>query len=85
MEADHIAKHTLQFYHIALTQTLEAVLIIQEMSRKTFETFMDQTTGIPVEGRRAINDWIDACIQQTAAIKSVIDDGFRPLNRYFEE
>jgi hypothetical protein len=85
METNRIAKHTVQFYHAALTQALDAVLAIQEMSHETFETFVERTPGIPVEGRRAIRDWIDVCRQQTVAIKSVIDGNFRPLNNYFEE
>jgi hypothetical protein len=80
-----IAKQTLHLCHAALTQTLDAALAVQDQSRKTFETLLDETAGFPVEGRRAITDWIDACRQQTTAIKNVIDDGFRPFHLHAEE
>jgi hypothetical protein len=84
MEANPIAKNTVQFYHAALTQMLDALMVVQEVSQQTLGTLMEWTPGIPVEGKRAINDWIDVCRQQTVAIKGVVDDGFMPLNRYFE-
>lgn len=85
METNAFAKQTLQIYHAAIIQTLDAAMALQDKSQKTLETLMDQTPGIPAEGRRAISDWIDACRQQTIAVKSVIDEGFRPFHFYYEE
>jgi hypothetical protein len=85
METNLFAKQSLQLYHAALTQTLDAALTVQNESQKTIENLLDQTPGIPAEGKRAINDWLEACRQQTTAMKSVIDDGFRPFNLHHEE
>lgn len=85
METNLIAMQTLQLYHAALTQTLDATLAVQDQSQKTLEGLLDRTPGIPAEGRRAINDWIGACRHQTEAVKSVIDEGFKPLNLNNEE
>ena len=85
METNLIAKQTLQLYHAALTQTLETALTIQDQSRKTIETLLDQAPGIPAEGRRVISDWMEACRQQTEAVKTVIDEGLRPFNLNTEE
>lgn len=85
METNLIAKQTLQLYHAALTQTLDATLAVQDQSQKALEGLLDQTPGIPAEGRRAINDWIGACRHQTKAVKSVIDEGFNPFTLSCEE
>jgi hypothetical protein len=85
METNHLAKQTLQICHAALTQTLEAALTVQEQSQKTLETLLDQSSVVPQEGKRAINDWLETCRQQTTAMKSVIDEGFRPFNLNTEE
>ena len=85
METNHLAKHTLQICHATLTQTLEAAVTVQEQSQKTLETLLDQSSVVPQEGKRAINDWLEVCRQQTTAMKNVIDEGFRPFNLYFEE
>jgi hypothetical protein len=85
METNLIAKQTLQLCHAALTQTLETALTIQDQSRKTIETLLDQAPGIPAEGRRAISDWIEACRQQTQAVKTVIDEGLMPFHLNTEE
>jgi hypothetical protein len=85
METNLFAKQSLQLYHAALTQTLDAALTLQNQSQKTIATLLDQTPGIPAEGRRAITDWIEACRQQTAAVKDVIDEGFGPFNLYSRE
>jgi hypothetical protein len=85
METNLFAKQSLQLYHAALTQTLDAALTVQNQSQKTIESLLDQTPGIPAEGRRAIGDWIEACRNQTEAVKTVIDEGFRPFNLHSEE
>ena len=85
METNLIAKQTLQIYHAALTQTLDATLAAQDHTQKTLETLLDHSPVVSREGKRAMNDWLEACRQQTTAIKNVIDEGFRPLNRNHEE
>ena len=85
METNLIAKQTLQIYHAALTQTLDAALAVQDQSQKTLESMLDQSPVVPQEGKRAINDWLEACRQQTTAMKNVIDEGFKPFNLHSEE
>ena len=78
METNLIAKQTLQSYHAALMQTLDAALAAQNQSQKTLETLLKQSSVVPQEGKRAINDWLEACRHQTEAVKSVIHEGFKP-------
>jgi hypothetical protein len=85
MEQNLIAKQTLQLCHAALTQTLDAAMAVQDQSQKTLEILLDQSPVVPQEGKRAINDWLEACRHQTTAIKSVIEEGFRPFNLHYEE
>jgi hypothetical protein len=85
METNLIAKQTLQIYHAALTKTLDAALVAQDQSQKTIENLLDQSPVVPQEGKRAINDWLEVCRQQTTAMKNVIDEGFRPFNLNTEE
>lgn len=85
METNPLAKQTLQICHAALTQTLEAAVTVQEQSQMTLETLLDQSFVVPQEGKRAINDWLEVCRQQTMAMKNVIDEGFRPFNLYHQE
>lgn len=85
METNTLAKQTLQLYYTALTRTLDAALAVQDNSKKTVDNLLDQTPGIPVEGKQVINDWLEVCREQTVAIKSVIDEGFKPFQSYYEE
>ena len=85
METNMIAKQTLQIYYAALTKTLDTTMAVQDRSQKIMEDMLNQTPGIPVEGKRAINDWIEACRNQTEAIRNVIDEGFKPFRLYYEE
>ncbi len=85
METNLFAKQSLQLYHAALTQTLDAALTAQNQSRKRIENLLDQTPGIPAEGKRAINEWIEACRQQTEAVKTVFDEAFKPFSLHSEE
>ena len=85
METNLIAKQTLQIYHAALMQTLDAALTAQDHSQKTLEALLDQSSLVPREGKRAVNDWLEACRHQTQAVKTVIDEGFMPFSLHSEE
>jgi len=85
METNKLAKQTLQIYYAALTKTLDTTMAVQDQSQQILENMLSQTPGMPVEGKRAINDWIEACRNQIAAMKSVIDEGFKPFRLYYEE
>lgn len=80
MEQNPIAKQTLHLCHAALTQTLDAAMAVQEQSQKTLEILLDHSPVVPHEGKRAINDWLEACRHQTTAMKNVIDEGFEPFH-----
>ena len=85
MEQNLIAKQTLQLCHAALTQTLEVAMAVQDQSQKTLELLLDQSPVLPQEGKRSINDWLEACLHQTTAIKSVIEEGFSSSHLDYEE
>ena len=51
METNLIAKQTLQIYHAALTQTLDATLAVQDQSQKTLESLLDQSPVVPAGGK----------------------------------
>jgi len=85
MKQNLIAKQTLHLCHAALTQTLDAAITVQDQSQKTLEILLDQSPVVPQEGKRAINDWLEACRHQTEAVKSVIAEGFRPFHLYSEK
>jgi len=46
--------------------------------------WLEQSPVVPYEGKRAITDWFEAVRQQTAAMKGIIDEGFRPFREYYE-
>ena len=85
MQNNPIAKQTLQLYHAALAQTLDTAIAVQNQSQKTLEILLDQSPVVPHEGKRALNEWLEACRHQTTAIRSVIEEGFKPFNLYSEE
>lgn len=85
MERNPVARQTLQFYHAALTRTLDASLAVQSQSQKALEMLLEKSPVVPYEGKRAIADWFEAVRQQTVAMKGVVDEGFRPFREYYEE
>lgn len=85
MGTNPVAKHTLQFCHITLTGALDAALAVQSQSQIAVEILIERSPLIPHEGKRAISDWFEACRQHAAAMKGVLDEGFRPFRTYYEE
>jgi len=46
-------------------------------------TFLDQANWLPSEGKKAINDWINAYQEGRSKFKSAVEDNFSKVEDYF--
>ncbi len=60
MDPNQMLKQMLDFNKSAFDNSFNAMLTIQEQNEKMFDTFMEQATWIPEEGKKLIQEWINA-------------------------
>jgi hypothetical protein len=59
--------------------------MLQEQTERAGNTILDQATWLPEEGRKAVQDWIDAFKKGREEFKSMVDENYKRVEAYFSE
>lgn len=78
-----MAKQTFDFYKTSFENMLNAMTMLQEQSQKMIDLYLDQMTGFPDEGKKAIQDWNKSLKKGSADFKACIDENFKKVEEYF--
>jgi hypothetical protein len=84
MDPNQMLKQMLDFNKTAFDNTFNAMLTIQEQNEKMFNTFMDQATWMPDEGKKLIFEWINAYKKGCEDFKKAADDNYKKVVDYFK-
>lgn len=85
METTKFAKQTFDFYKSSFNNTFNAMMMLQEQGQKVVDMYLEQTTGFPEEGKKAINEWIKAYKKGSADFKSAVDESFKRIEGFVAE
>jgi hypothetical protein len=84
MEPNQMLKQMLDFNKTAFDNSFNAMLTIQEQNEKMVNTFMEQATWIPEEGKKLIEEWIDTYKKGCVDFKKAADENYKKVTEYFE-
>jgi hypothetical protein len=84
MDSNQMLKQMLDFNKTAFDNSFNAMLTIQEQNEKMFNTFMEQATWMPDEGKKLINEWINAYKKGLDDFKKSADDNYKKVVDYFQ-
>ena len=77
-------KQMLDFNKAAYDNSFKAMLAISEQNEKMVNTFLTQATWIPEEGKKLIQNWIDAYNKGCQDFKKTADDNYKKVADFFE-
>jgi len=83
MEPLKLVKQMIDFNKATFDNSFDAMTLLQEQMEKTQNTFMEQATWFPEEGRKALGEWVATCRKGRENFKTVVDDGFKKVESYF--
>jgi len=84
MDPNQMLKQVLDFNKNAFDNTFNAMLTISEQNDKMLNTFLDQATWVPQEGKKLIKEWVDTYRKGCKDFKSAADDNYKKVVDYFE-
>ncbi len=85
MEPSKMAKQTIEFYKTTFNNTFNALMMLQEQTQRMLKLQLDQTSGIPEEGKKIINEWVKNYKKGCDEFKSAVDESFKRVESYFAE
>lgn len=85
MDNLQIAKQMITFNKTAFDSSFSAMTMMYEQNEKMVETFLNQATWMPAEGKKVIEDWLATCSDGCNDLKKMVDDNYGKVEAYFNQ
>lgn len=82
MNQKTIIKQMLDFNKAAFDSSFRGIVLLQEQAEHIANTLRDQATWLPEEGKKAINDWVEAYKTGRDDFKKTMDDNYKKVETY---
>jgi len=83
MDSAKIAKQMIDFQKTTFDNTFTAMVMLQEQTERMADTLLGQATWMPAEGKKAINDWVEAYKKGREDFKKTVDENFKKVEDFF--
>ena len=84
METEKFAKQMIDFQKATFDNTFTAVTMLQDQAERMINTMLEQTTWLPEESRRVIDEMVGTYKKGRVDFKGVVDENFVKLTDLFE-
>ena len=83
MDPNAMLKQMLEFNKTAFDNSFNAMLTIQEQNAKMVNTFMEQATWMPEEGKKVVRTWVDSYKKGCKDFKKAADENYKKVEEFF--
>jgi hypothetical protein len=83
MEGEKMAKQMIDFHKATFDNAFSAMVMVQEQTEKMVNSFMEQSTWLPEEGRKVIGEWVKAYKKGRDDFKKAVDENFKKVDDFF--
>ena len=83
MENKIIAKQIIDFHKSTFDNNFNSLTVLQQQAEKMVQTFMQQATWLPAEGKAAINEWVNVYNKGRIGFKEAADNNYKKVEEYF--
>ena len=83
MEPNVMLKQLLDFNKTAFDNSFNAMQTIQEQNAKMINTFLEQASWMPEEGKKVIRDWVESYKKGCEDFKNAADENYRKVDEFF--
>lgn len=85
MEPKDMAKQLITFHKTTFDNSFNAMVMLQEQTEKMVNMALEQATWLPEEGRKVINEWVQAHKKGRDDFKKAVDVNFKRVEGFFAE
>jgi hypothetical protein len=82
MDQKQIFKQMMNFNKGAFNNAYNAMIMVQDQTETLANSMLNQATWLPEEGKKALNDWVDAFKKGREAYKKTVDDAFAKVEEF---
>lgn len=79
-----IFKHMIMFNKTAFDNSFSVISALQEQAEQMFNLYLERATGFPEEGKKAINEWMEAYNKGSRDFQAAVQESFNKVDKFFE-
>jgi len=83
MDQKQFIKQLLDFQKTTFDNSFNAMVLLQEQTEKASKTLLDQMTWLPVDSRKANDQWVAAYKKGCEDFKALVDENFSKAEALF--
>jgi len=83
MDQKQLLKQMIDFNKAAFDNSFNAMVMLQEQTERMANTVLEQATWLPEEGKKAINEWVNAYKKGREDFKKIVDENFKKVEDFF--
>jgi polyhydroxyalkanoate synthesis regulator phasin len=85
MEQMKMLKQMVDFQKATMNNNFNAIVMVQDQAERMGNMFLQQGTWIPEEGKKVLNEWIQACRKARDDFKKAVDESFTKVENFFAQ
>ncbi len=85
MDQKQILKQMIEFNQATFNNTFQAMVLLQDQFERVAQTAIEQANWLPAEGRKAIENWVEAYKTGRDNYKSYVEDSYKKVEKYFAD
>lgn len=85
MDQKQILKQMIEFNQATFNNTFQAMVLLQDQFERVAQTAIEQANWLPADGRKAIENWVEAYKTGRDNYKSYVEDSYKKVEKYFAE
>ncbi len=78
-----LLKQMLDVNKATFDNTFNAMIMLQEQAERMANTPLEQAIWLPEEGKKAVNEWVNAYKKGREEFKKSVDASFKKVEEYF--
>lgn len=83
MDQKQLFKQMLDFQKTTFDNSFQAMSTLQEQGEKMVDTFLEQASWLPEEGKKAVANWLNAYKEGRIKYREAVEKNFEKVETYF--
>ena len=83
MDQRQMFKQMIEFNKTSFDNSFKGMIMLQEQTERMVNTFLEQATWLPEEGKKVIKEWVKAYNKGREEYKKVVDESFERVQDFF--
>jgi hypothetical protein len=84
MDQKQMLKQMIELNQTTFNNTFNALALMQDQFERVAQTAITQATWLPAEGKKAIENWVDAFKTGRDSFKKHVDDCYKKVEEFYK-